>query len=87
MRRALGVRAPPGALLGLTLGVACGAPRDVTPQIHVAPGAAGRLNWLATPAPASPKAAPARVHVMREGEELGGPNAIGRPGDLLLEND
>ena len=29
----------------------------------------------------------ARVHVMREGEELGGPNAIGRPGDLLLEND
>ncbi len=75
------------ALLALTLGVACGAPRDVTPQIHVAPGAAGRINWLAKPAPPNPKAAPARVHVMREGEELGGPNAIGRPGDLLLEND
>ncbi len=83
MRHALGVH----ALLGLSVGVACGAPRDVTPQIRVAPGAAGRLNWLAKPASTSPKAAPARVHVMREGEELGGPNAIGRPGDVLLEND
>jgi hypothetical protein len=27
------------------------------------------------------------VHVLRAGEELGGPNAVGRPGDLLLEND
>ncbi len=28
---------------------------DVTPQIHVDPGAAGRLNWLATPAPSVPE--------------------------------
>jgi hypothetical protein len=28
----------------------------------------------------------ARAHVMKNGEQLGGPNAIGRPGDLLLEN-
>jgi hypothetical protein len=75
------------AVLSLGVGGACAAPRDVTPQIRVSPNAAGRINWLAKPAPAGPKVAPARVHAMREGEELGGPNAIGRPGDLLLEND
>jgi hypothetical protein len=74
--------------LGLgAVGVACHAPRDVTPPIRVDPHAPGRINWLATPATPAPKAAPARVHVMRAGEELGGPNAIGRPGDLVLEND
>jgi hypothetical protein len=66
---------------------ACPAPHDVTPQIRVLPGAAGR--WAAIlqrdEPPAKPK--PARVHVMANGEQLGGPNAIGRPGDLLLEND
>jgi hypothetical protein len=69
---------------------ACGAPRDVTPQIRVDPNAAKRLDWLARPAPAAPAtpaAAPARVHEMKAGEQLGGPNAIGRPGDLMLEND
>ena len=83
MHRAIEV----SGVLALGLGAACGGPREVTPQIPVNPNAAARLNWLATPAAPGPKAAPARVHVMREGEELGGPNAIGRPGDLVLEND
>jgi hypothetical protein len=78
-----------GAIV-LTLGAACRAGRDVTPQIRVDPNAAGRLNWLAQPAPRAASAtgaAPACVHVAKESEELGGPNAIGRPGDLVLEND
>jgi hypothetical protein len=83
MRRAICASAA-GAL---GLGAACGAPRDVTPLIRVDPNAPGRINWLATRAPTAPEATPARVHVMRAGEELGGPNAIGRPGDLVLEND
>jgi hypothetical protein len=83
MRRSLCV----STVLGLGTFAACGGPRDVTPQIRVDPGAAARINWLAKPVAAAAKAAPARVHVMREGEALGGPNAIGHPGDLLLEND
>jgi hypothetical protein len=75
-----------GAIV-LTLGAACRAGRDATPQIRVDPNAAGRINWLAQPAASAPRSPPARVHVMKEGEELGGPNAIGRPGDLVLEND
>ena len=67
---------------------ACPAPSDVTPLIHVDPRAAQRLDWLgkATPSAAPVPLAAARVHVMKEGEQLGGPNAVGRPGDLLLEN-
>lgn len=44
----------------------------------------------APPVPATtPKATAraARVHPMRAGEELGGPNATGKPGDWVLEND
>jgi hypothetical protein len=72
---------------------ACPAPRDRTPQIRVAPGAAARYANLldrsssATASHTASSGASARVHVMRSGEELGGPNAIGRPGDLVLEND
>jgi hypothetical protein len=75
----------------LLAAAACPAPADVTPMIHVDPRAAGRLAWLGKPAasggdaPARPKAA--RVHVMKDGEQLGGPAATGRPGDMLLEND
>jgi len=67
---------------------ACPAPSDVTPIIHVDPRAAQRLNWLAKLSASSEPAQPAvaRVHVMKEGEQLGGPNAVGRPGDLVLEN-
>jgi hypothetical protein len=77
------------ALAALAAAAACGGPRDVTPLIRVDPRAAKRLAWLAGPAPTSAPAAagPARVHPMKAGEQLGGPNAIGRPGDLVLEND
>jgi hypothetical protein len=61
---------------------ACPAPADTTPLIRVSPAAATRFAAiLGAPPPA------ARVHVMRPGQELGGPNAVGRPGDLVLEND
>ena len=67
---------------------ACPAPADVTPIIHVDPRAAQRLNWLAKLSASAEPAQPAvaRVHVMKDGEQLGGPNAMGRPGDILLEN-
>jgi len=68
---------------------ACPAPADVTPIIHVDPRAAQRLAWFGKPAPAEEEAAAsprARVHVMKDGEQLGGPSATGRPGDLVLEN-
>src|SRR5205085_4838482 len=51
-----------------------------TPQIPIGPWGPKGMRFFERPAPA-------RVHVMRPGEELGGPNAIGQPGDLLLEND
>jgi len=80
MRRAV-------ACLVLLAGAACPARSDVTPLIHVDPRAAARLDWLARSAEGAPRARPARVHAMKDGEALGGPNATGRPGDLLLEND
>jgi hypothetical protein len=45
------------------------------------------LGLAPAPEKTAPRAPSARVHVMKEGEQLGGPNAIGRPGDLVLEND
>jgi hypothetical protein len=75
------------ALLGVA---ACPTPSDVTPLIHVDPRAAQRLEWFgerpAAGEPVPPPPSPARVHAMKEGEELGGPGATGRPGDWLLEN-
>lgn len=74
------------ACLALT---ACPAPADVTPLIDVDPRAAQRIALLggAGPLPAEPaKPAAARVHVMAEGEALGGPSASGRAGDFVLEN-
>ncbi len=76
----------------VALALSCGPYEDTTPLIAVDPNAAKRAAVLlggahlpvadaGVPAPA------ARVHVMKAGEELGGPNAIGRPGDLILEND
>jgi hypothetical protein len=75
------------ALLGAA---ACPAPSDMTPLIHVDPRAASRFAAIMGPsrtAATTPPANASRVHVMREGEQLGGPNAIGRPGDLVLENN
>jgi len=78
------------AVLGLVLLelAACPAPGDVTPMIHVDPRAAQRLAWFGGPAPVEAPlvATPARAHAMKDGEELGGPGATGRPGDWLLEN-
>jgi hypothetical protein len=73
--------------IGCIAAAACPAPADVTPLIHVTPGAAARWTVGLGHADSAPKARPARVHVMRDGEPLGGPNAIGRPGDIVLEND
>jgi hypothetical protein len=72
--------------LGCLAAAACPAPSESTPQVTVIPGKAGLWDKIFAPHDAAPSK-PARVHVMREGEQLGGPNAIGRPGDLLLEND
>ncbi|AKV01547.1 PHP domain protein [Labilithrix luteola] len=57
--------------------VACPKPHDAAP-----PSKAART---ATPAAKAPSRA--RVHPMKPGEALGGPNATGRPGDWVLEND
>src|SRR5690349_8293964 len=78
-----------GPALTVVVAASCPAPRDVTPQIRVVPGAAGR--WVGLLAPDANGdagvAKSARVHRMRGGEQLGGPNAAGRSGDLILEND
>ncbi len=68
--------------------VACPRPTDPTPHIEVTPGAAARANWIGrgTEAQRQP-VGKARVHPMAPGEELGGPNATGKPGDWVLEND
>jgi len=66
--------------------IACGPHEDFTPLIHVDPNAAQRINLVHRPDRVSPSNA-ARVHAMKPGEELGGPNATGKPGDYVLEND
>lgn len=69
--------------LALAVVFACGPHEETTPLIHVSPNAAKRMDWIHGTGSGAP---PARVHVMRAGEELGGPNATGRPGDYLVEN-
>ncbi len=72
-------------LLALGLGLsACPAHRDATPLIAV--HAHGGI-WEAMLGDGPTGGAHARVHVMKDGEQLGGPSALGRPGDLILEND
>ncbi len=83
MRRAL-----PVALV--LFGTACPPKEDVTPQIEVSPGAAQRISLIPSRArrdAAKTAAKPARVHPLAKGQELGGPNAVGRPGDIVLENE
>ncbi len=68
----------------------CGPGADYTPQVKVTPGAAARALWIGhggDHAGATPIAAAARVRVMTAADLLGGPNAIGRAGDLILQND
>ncbi|MBV9946864.1 MAG: hypothetical protein JOZ69_08460, partial [Myxococcales bacterium] len=72
-------------------GTGCRGAREATPIIHVAPAAAKRwTRWLARDGHAGAAGSPrARVRVMTGAprDRLSGPNAIGRPGDLLIEND
>ncbi len=75
-------------LLLLAIALACGPHEEIIPLIHVNPDAAKRSMMLhgGMDLAQQPKTS-ARAHLMKAGEELGGPNAIGRPGDFLLEND
>lgn len=73
-----------GAVIALF--VACSPKEDVTPQIAVTPGAASRINLIASKQ-ARPERKPARVTKMEKGHELLGPNAIGKAGDWVIEND
>jgi hypothetical protein len=77
------------AIAAAALLAAAGCPRhaEVIPLIPISPKAASRLDWLARRTGTHPQSAAARVHVMKAGEELGGPDVLGRPGDLVLEND
>ncbi len=75
------------ALGAVALALACGVNEDYVAPVRVVPGAAARVALIGHETKSDAGPAPARVHVMKAGEELGGPNAIGAPGDLLLEND
>ncbi len=70
------------AIVGLACGAlaACPPRADTTPLIAVH-GHPGLWNAVVGDRPA------ARVHVMKDGEQLGGPSTLGRPGDLVLENE
>ena len=84
------------ACLGVlaTFGLAaCPEPTNGEPQIPVAPGLGGRLGYMRghgmppTPKAPAPQVARAHAHPMRSSDRLGGPNATGRVGDWVLEND
>lgn len=77
------------AVLLAILAAGCPHKEDPTPQIPVTPGAAKVLDLIPSKSgkPRSPNAARARVHRMPEGGALGGPNATGKTGDWVLEND
>lgn len=70
------------------LGIAC-KPPETNASVRVVPGAAERSFLLESKAKERARmlVGPARAHVLERGKELGGPNAIGKPGDLVLEND
>jgi len=71
------------------LAVGCPKKTDKAPQSRVTPGAGKGSNVLPSRSVRARTAAAhaARVHPMRAGEELGGPQATGKPGDWVLEND
>jgi hypothetical protein len=88
-------RRPLGALtLVAALGlVACPRPTDGDPQIAISPGVEERLcRFSGHGCPSKQKPQPsanARAHArpMKAGEQLGGPNATGKAGDWVIEND
>lgn len=69
--------------------IGCPKAADRTPHVQATQGAARRVGFLSSHAAANRKSAAvgARVHPLAPGEELAGPNATGRPGDWVLEND
>jgi hypothetical protein len=79
-------------LAGLGL-VACPKPTDGDPQIAISPNVEKRLPFMRghgdpTPRKPQPSAnARSHAHPMKAGEQLGGPNATGKAGDWMLEND
>jgi hypothetical protein len=79
------------ALLLVSLGWfgACGPHEEVTPLIPISPGAGARICQIASRCAGDPQGQGARIaraHVLEPGQELGGPAASGRPGDIVLEN-
>jgi hypothetical protein len=66
--------------------ICAGCPRapETNAVIPVDPRAAERAAWLH---PTKKDATATRVHPLRAGEALGGPNATGRAGDWVIEND
>jgi len=65
---------------------ACSPKEEITPQIAVTPGAASRINLMPSKQ-ARAESKPVRVTKMEAGHELLGPNAIGKAGDWVIEND
>jgi hypothetical protein len=79
-----------GTLLVGVVGTGCQRKTDLAPRIEVSPKAEQRTEPLPSRSALRKRtnpAARARVHPMRAGEELGGPNATGKPGDWVIEND
>lgn len=79
------------ALLAALAALAAGCPRkeEHTPPIAVSPSAPSRIALIPSRlgrAPADRPKGRASAQVMAPGQELGGPNATGRPGDWVLAN-
>lgn len=80
------------SLASIVLVAACPKPSDGDPQIAVTPGAAGRISLVGSRAGKTTVGQPsgrARAHTMdaSPASRLGGPNATGKTGDWVLEND
>ena len=76
---------PPPIVFACLAAMACRASRTTGPRGAGDPGVSQSSGAAERSIGALPRGA--RVHRMKDTEQLGGPNAIGRPGDLLLEND
>ena len=59
----------------------CPKSTDPTPEIEVTRGAAERIGLIPNRNETMSKTSSARVHPLVAGQELGGPNATGKPGD------
>lgn len=77
------------AIAGAYVLSACPTPTDGTPQIAVTPGAAARIGLIPSKAPRRDDAPGARAHAhpLEADQILSGPNATGKVGDWMLEND